>query len=61
MSQESASFINSKLLQCLTGHVQAYPCLWNKVSPEYKLLGHKKKLAWINIASNLGIDGKSIR
>ena len=61
VSQESSSFINSKLLQCLIGHVQAYPCLWNKVSPEYKLLGHKKKLAWINIASNLGIDGKSIR
>ena len=59
VSQESSSF-NPKLIQCLAGHVQAYPCLWNKVSPEYKL-GHKKKLAWINIASNLGIDGKSIR
>ena len=60
VSQESSSFINSKLLQCLIGHVQTYPCLWHKASSEYKL-GHKKKLAWINIASNLGIDGKSIR
>ena len=60
VSQESSSFINSRLLQCLIGHVQAYPCLWNKASPEYKL-GHKKKLVRINIASNLGIDGKSIR
>ena len=58
--QESSSFINSKLLQCLIGHVQTYPCLWHKASSEYKL-GHKKKLAWINIASNLGIDGKSRR
>ena len=47
VSQELSSF-NPKLLQCVTGHVQ------NKASPEYKL-GHKKKLAWINIASNLGI------
>ena len=60
VSQESSSFINSKLLQCLIGHVQTYPCLWHKASSEYKL-GHKKKLAWINIVSNLGIDGKSIR
>ena len=37
VSQESSSFINSKLLQCLIGHVQAYPCLWNKASPEYNL------------------------
>ena len=27
VSQESSSFINSKLLQCLIGHVQTYPCL----------------------------------
>ena len=60
MSQESSSFINSKLLQCLTSNVHAYPSLWNKASPEYKV-GHKKKLDWINIASNLGINGKSIR
>ena len=59
VSQESSCF-NPKLLQCLVGHVQAYRFLWNKASPEYKL-GHKKKLAWINIVSNLGIDGKSIR
>ena len=60
VSQESSSFINSKLQQRLIGHVQAYPCLWNKGYPEYKL-GHKKKLTWTNIASNLGTDGKSIR
>ena len=59
VSQESSCF-NPKLLQCLVGHVQAYRFLWNKAYPEYKL-GHKKKLAWINIASNLGIDGKSIK
>ena len=60
VSQESSSFINSKLQQRLIGQVQAYPCLWNKGYPEYKL-GHKKKLTWTNIASNLGTDGKSIR
>ena len=60
MSQESSSFINSKLLQCLTSNVHAYPSLWNKASPEYKV-GHKKKLDWINTASNLGINGKSIK
>ena len=27
VSQESSTFINSKLLQCLIGHIQAYPCL----------------------------------
>ena len=59
VSQECWCF-NPKLLQCLIGHVQAYPFLWNKGSPENKV-GHKKKLAWINIASNLGIDGKSRR
>ena len=59
VSQESSCF-NPKLLQCLVGHVQAYRFLWNKASPEYKL-GQKKKLAWINIGSNLGIDGKSIK
>ena len=59
VSQESSSF-NPKLIQCLTGHVQAYPCFWNKASPEYKL-GHKKISAWINNASNFGIDSKSIR
>ena len=36
------------------------PILWNKAYPENKV-GHKKKLAWTNIMSNLGIDGKSIR
>ena len=60
VSQESSSFINSKIQQCLIGHVQAYQCLWNKAYPEYKV-GYKKKLTWTNIASNLGIDGKSIR
>ena len=58
VSQESSNF-NPKLLQCLIGQVQAYPCLWNKASPEYKL-GPKKKLALINITINLEIDGKSI-
>ena len=33
--------------------------MWNKACPEYKL-GCKKKVAWINIASNIGIADKSI-
>ena len=47
VSQESSSF-NPKLLQCLIRLVQAYPSLWNKASPEYKL-GHKKKLTGLDI------------
>ena len=54
VSQESSSF-NPKLLRCLIGHLQAYPCLWSKASLEYKL-GHKKNLAWINIASRLMVS-----
>ena len=58
--QESSSFINSKLLQCLIGQVQAYSCLGIKHLRNTNLDARKNWL-WINIASNLGIDGKSIR
>ena len=58
VSQES-SILNEKLLQCLVNQVQSYSCLWGKAYTEYKL-GHKKKFAWIIIASIIGIGDKSI-
>ena len=39
----------SDLLQRLVAEVQSYQCILNKQSSEYES-GHKKKLAWIQIA-----------
>ena len=47
----------SDLLQRLAAEVQSYQRIWNKQLSEYKL-GHKKKLAWIQIARTLGIEGE---
>ena len=59
-SSQELSNINPQLLQCLISQVQSQPCQWNKACPEYEI-GHKKKLVWINIASILRINGKSIQ
>ena len=42
----------SDLLQKLVAEVQSYQCIWNKKSSEYNL-GHKKKLAWIQIEGEI--------